>query len=925
MALTLADAISKFGKSAKAKLQNPTASGEREDQLRAPFEQLLADLAALAKLPADKVIAVGESSIAEAHTRPDYAITVHGALAGFVELKAPGKGADPRKYKSAHDKAQWLKLQSLPNLMYADGNEFSLWQNGELTGAVIRLDGKIESSGAKLAGGTGLAGMFEAFLTWQPVAPSSAKELARVSARLCRLLRQEVTEELERKGKAMTGLAADWRKLLFPEASDRQFADGYAQSVTFGLLMARARGISVAKDLHAAAETLKKSNTLIGAALQLLTDSEETRQALEISLGTLERVLEVVDWPKLSKGNADAWLYFYEEFLEVYDNELRKKTGSYYTPPDVVTGMVQLVNEALQLPGFGLSAGLAAPSVSIADPAAGTGTYILGVLRQIAATVAADEGTGAVKGAIEAALSRIVAFELQLGPYAVAQLRIVAEAVALAGAPPKSALRMFVTDTLSNPHEEEEWIPNLFEPIAKQRRDANRIKREVPITVVIGNPPYKEKAKGRGGWVEGQTKDEEKKALLRDWMPPATWGVSAHAKHLRNLYIYFWRWATWQVFEHHPRSDCGIVCFITVAGFLSGPGFQRMREDLRQRCDAIWVIDCSPEGHQPEVATRIFQGVQQPVCIVLAARWTAGVKEQLAEVRWRSLPAGHRQGKFEALGKLALADSEWALCPSDGRAPFLPASGHTWASHPALEDFFLYDGAGVMPGRTWVIAPDAESLERRWAKLVSADAADKEKLFHPHLRNGKPGDKHSNKIVSTPLAGFPVNERSVASESGPALQPVRYGFRSFDRQWIVPDARLINQPNPRLWELRSERQVHLTAPHDRPPSHGPALTVVAGLPDLHHYNGRGGRVFPLWADAKATKPNVRPALLANLGVAYGKPVEAEELFAYIIAIASHPAYVERFRGDLMTPGLRIPLTADLAVFEQVTEVGRRVV
>jgi hypothetical protein len=696
MALTSADAISKFGKSAKAKLHNPTASGEPEDQLRAPFEQLLADFAALAKLPADAVIAVGEYSIAEAHTRPEYAVTVRGALAGFVELKAPGKGADPRKFKSAHDKAQWLKLQSLPNLIYADGNEFSLWQNGNLVGAVIRLDGDIDSSGAKLAGGAGLAGMFEAFLCWQPIAPSSAKELAHVSARLCRLLREEVAEELGRKGKAMTGLAADWRKLLFPEASDRQFADGYAQSVTFGLLMARARGISVTKDLHAAAELLKKSNTLIGAALQLLTDSEETRHALATSLGTLGRVLEVVDWPKLSKGNPDAWLYFYEDFLEVYDNELRKKTGSYYTPPEVVTGMVQLVNEALQRPGFGLSAGLAAPSVSIADPAAGTGTYILGVLRQIAATVAADEGAGAVKGAVEAALSRIVAFELQLGPYAVAQLRIIAEAVALAGAPPKSALRMFVTDTLSNPHEEEEWIPNLFEPIARQRKDANRIKREVPITVVIGNPPYKEKAKGPGGWVEGQTKEQEKKALLRAWMPPTRWGVSAHAKHLRNLYIYFWRWATWQVFEHHhPKSDRGIVCFITAAGFLSGPGFQRMREDLRQRCDAIWVIDCSPEGHQPEVATRIFQGVQQPVCIVLAARWTAGAKEQLAEVRWRSLPTGHRRGKFDALGKLALADSVWELCPSEGRAPFLPASGHTWASHPALEDLFLYNGSGV--------------------------------------------------------------------------------------------------------------------------------------------------------------------------------------------------------------------------------------
>src|SRR3712207_3450750 len=114
---------------------------------------------------------------------------------------------------------------------------------------------------------------------------------------------------------------------------------------------------------------------------------------------------------------------------------------------------------------------------------------------------------------------------------------------------------------------------------------------------------------------------------LAAWMPPADWGVGAHAKHLRNLYIYFWRWATWKVFGDAAAAPLmdgpdrrGIVCFITVAGFLNGPGFQRMRDDLRRSADEIWVIGCSPEGHQPAIATRIFQDVQQPVCIVLAAR-----------------------------------------------------------------------------------------------------------------------------------------------------------------------------------------------------------------------------------------------------------------------------------------------------------------
>lgn len=119
---TLNDAISTFGAAAKAKLANPSATGAPEDQLRAPFEQLLADFAALVKFPANAVVAVGESTLADLKTRPDYAVTVRNALAGHIELKAPGKGADPRKFKNEHDKGQWERLRSLPNLIYTDGN-----------------------------------------------------------------------------------------------------------------------------------------------------------------------------------------------------------------------------------------------------------------------------------------------------------------------------------------------------------------------------------------------------------------------------------------------------------------------------------------------------------------------------------------------------------------------------------------------------------------------------------------------------------------------------------------------------------------------------------------------------------------------------------------------------------------------------------
>src|SRR5205823_5909260 len=146
--------------------------------------------------------------------------------------------------------------------------------------------------------------------------------------------------------------------------------------------------------------------------------------------------------------------------------------------------------------------------------------------------------------------------------------------------------------------------------------------------------------------IEGENDAAEKSAPLADWMPPRAWGVGAHAKHLRNLYVYFWRWATWKVFDHGPGGKTGIVCYITVAGFLGGPGFQKMRDYLRRTCEDIWVIDCSPEGHQPEVATRIFQGVQQPVCIVLASRSAKSQKDTPATVRFQALPAGRRAEKF---------------------------------------------------------------------------------------------------------------------------------------------------------------------------------------------------------------------------------------------------------------------------------------
>lgn len=910
--------------------------GQPEDAIRSPAEALLRNLAM--HLGGGAITVVPETPDPALAVRPDMAI-LRGALIGHVELKAPGKGADPRRFGKGHDRDQWEKLKALPNLIYFDGEEISLWRSGELAHGVLRL-GSLDKGG--LTAPPGLDALLTDFLSWQPIPPRTVADLAQQTARLCRLLRDEVAEQLKAGTKPILGLRNDWRAALAPGATDTEFADGYAQAVTFGLLMARARGIALhrtgdlRKDFQNVGHDLRVSDTLIGTALEFLGADPAP---LRTSLGTLVRVLDAVDWPSISKGDPEAWLYFYEPFLKAYDPVLHRQTGTYYTPAEVVSQMVRLADDALRDPAlFDLSGGLAHPDVTLADPATGTGTFLLAVLRRIRDSVAADQGAGAVPGAIRAAAGRLIGFELQFGPFVVAQLRLLAELLELtspAGAPAAAlpAPRVYLTDTLSDPEAARTALPSLFAPITESYAAANAVKAAEPITVVIGNPPYKEKAEGRGGWIEQGRYRRDIKAQqagpLADWAPDTA--DSAHAKHLKNLYVYFWRWAAWKAWGEGAGQGAtadrrGVVCFITVAGFLNGPGFKRMRAELRREADAVWVIDCSPEGHQPPVPSRIFQGVQQPVCIVMVARKGQEASGEDARVLFRRLPEGPRADKFAALAKVVLDDPGWAEVAGGGGDPFLPAAEGERARFAPLGGMFGWDGSGVQASRTWVIAPDKPSLEERWTTLIcETDPVRKETLFHPTLRNGKLADRHVNKLVRDGVPGHEVRAYPVGKDSKPVMKPVRYGFRSFDRQWIIPDNRLISFARRELWAAHSDKQVYLTSPEDRTPENGPPITFTALIPDLHHYHGRGGRVFPLWADAAATIPNASTALLDHLADNLGRPVPPEDHFAWIAGIAAHPAFTARFAADLIRPGLRVPLTSDPALWNEGVRLGRQVI
>ena len=290
------------------------------------------------------------------------------------------------------------------------------------------------------------------------------------------------------------------------------------------------------------------------------------------------------------------------------------------------------------------------------------------------------------------------------------------------------------------------------------------------------------------------------------------------------------------------------------------------------------------------------------------------------------MPQGHRHAKFDALQALTLNAAGWQDCPTDGRAPFLPVSSGAWAAFPSLESLFVYNGSGVQAKRVWVIAPDVASLRARWSRLIFAGEDKKELLFHATLRDGKPADRHVRSVVAEGLPGFVAKPTRLVDETSECEAPIPFGFRSFDRQWIIPDPRVITQPNANLWYSRSPDQVYLTALSRSAPGCGPGISLTGLLPDLDHFKGSfGGRVYPLWSDALATRPNIPADLLAHLASVYAGHVRPEDLFTYIAALAAHPAYTERFRTDLATPGLRIPLNADATTFADAVALGRRVV
>ena len=331
------------------KLRASFASGmpaQPEDQLKGPVQALLATVT-------HGVLTKTEAHVHDLGGRPDIGVEVRKALCGFVELKAPGLGAQTKKLKD-RDKRQWNKFSALPNILYTDALEWALYRTGvqseqDKKPILIRLDGIMEKGAAALDDTTlaALHTLLLDFLSWQPIVPHEPRKLAEMLAPLCRLLRADVFAAVEREGSALAHLCAEIRQYLFPHTDHKEFADIYAQTLTYALLLARLENADGQGDLHAedAAKRLDSGHGLLAQTLRILTQPE-ARAEIETAVSVLARVIAAVEPRKLAK-HGDPWIYFYEHFLAAYDNRLRLSYGVVYTPQEVIGCQVALVSELL--------------------------------------------------------------------------------------------------------------------------------------------------------------------------------------------------------------------------------------------------------------------------------------------------------------------------------------------------------------------------------------------------------------------------------------------------------------------------------------------------------------------------------------------------------------------------------------------------
>ncbi len=639
-------------------------------------------------------------------------------------------------------------------------------------------------------------------------------------------------------------------------------------------------------------------------------------EVLDWTAAALDRVDRQTFFTRFSEGEAVP--YFYEPFLEAFDPALRKQLGVWYTPAEVVRYMVARVDKALK-DDLGISDGLAAENVYVLDPCCGTGAFLAETLRRIAENLR-SRGLGALAGVKvkEAAKARVFGFEIMPAPFVVAHLQVgltlqaldaplADDAPGLAGADDQERPGIFLTNALTG------WEPKTQKPLPfpeleQERERAERVKRDAPILVVLGNPPY-------NGFA-GMAVDEERE--LSTAYRAAKRVRRPEGQGLNDLYVRFFRMAERRIAE---KTGQGVVCFISNYSWLDGLSFTGMRERYLEAFDAIRIdnlhgdriiSEYAPDGRTSETVFSIrgkSPGIKIGTSITLLTK-RPGSKPKGKHILYRDFDQARaderRQALLDSLNAPTM-DSGYANLEPDLRLglPFKPmAVSDDWFDWPALIDLFPTSYPGVKTSRdSFLVDIDLDRLRARVADYFDAE------LGHEEIARLYPG-------VMRSTAGFNAHavRNALLDRGGPLASGfIRYAYRPFDTRWLYceTESRLLDRPRSEFGPHVFEGNVWFEAREREAQEEFSRGTLIRNLAD--NFGNGLSSFFPAWlretglgADESSVQrvPNLSPAAQRylqrlNLGV--------EGLFYHVLAVLHDPAYRAANAGALRMEWPRIPL------------------
>ena len=901
---------------------------------------------------------------------PDFIITRGVLPLGYVEAKDVGVHLD-----KAAESAQLRRYrESLPNLILTDYLEFRWFVDGEcqLSASLPRpgKDGKVRWNDAAAAE---VAQLLLRFMQADMPVKATPHDLAVRMAGLGRLIRELITKTFEAegaRGELHAQLKAFRDVLMGDTLTPAQFADMYAQTLCYGLFAARCTlpaGGGFTR--QSAAHQLPKTNPFLRKLFHQIA-GPDLDDRIAWAVDQLAELLARADMAAIleSFGRAtrqeDPVVHFYETFLAAYDPAMREARGVYYTPEPVVGYIVRSV-DALLKKHFAMPEGLAhagkttikvpAPPdltkkgrpryvehethrLQILDPATGTGTFLHAVIQQIRQHFVGNDG--AWPGYVaEHLLPRLFGFELLMAPYAVAHMKLglTLEASGYDFASDQR-LGVYLTNSLEEAHELTN-LPLFTQWLADESLAASDIKRQAPVMVVLGNPPYSGHSANQGEWMRQLLRGvdiSDKGALTGNYFAVDGKPLGErNPKWLNDDYVKFIRFAQWRI----ERTGHGVLAFVTNHGYLDNPTFRGMRQCLMQSFDEIHVLDLhgnskknekAPDGGKDENVFDIQQGVaigifvKKPKSGPPALNPDGSFKTRLAEVFHMDL-YGLRKDKYRALESQDVESSDWQkITPAAPYFYFVPQNEDLLSEYQTgwkIPSIMPLTRLGPNSHRdNFAIAFDESTAVKRLSDLADPQISIEELREKYGLT-----DNRDWKLDSA--------RRLAQSRSD---RPIRCLYRPFDFRWMLYGAYAFDYHRPEINDNLIEENVAIITTRGTkeafsvfctrlPAGQHKLATPYEGsyLSPLYVYPREAQ--IPIEEIALKRRPNLAPEFITALQAAQGRSVSPEDTLAYLYAVLYTPGYRARYAEFLRRDFPRVPLTAQPALFDTLVRLGQELI